>query len=159
AWKTLEPNGQRLASNSTRRLPVSQNQETWSPGSSTTVSGKTPTKTERSAIAEVYRHRRKVQNRKVRLCRSGANQAAYQFFVRLLLLADVEAFCNALFRFAKLRVGVVVDGYQRLAGGDAVADARVKLQSHAGIDRVFLLLAASAEHRQRDAKFHAVGGG
>src|SRR5215470_18373583 len=41
-------------SNSTRKFPVSQNHDTWSPASSTIVSGKTPTKTERSAMPEVY---------------------------------------------------------------------------------------------------------
>src|SRR3984893_18621107 len=50
AWNTLDENGQRLTSHSTRRFPASEIQATWSPSSSTTVLGITPTSTGRSAI-------------------------------------------------------------------------------------------------------------
>src|ERR1700722_14743333 len=50
AWNTLDENGQRLASNSTRKLPASDSQAIWSPSSSTTTWGITPTSTGRSAI-------------------------------------------------------------------------------------------------------------
>jgi hypothetical protein len=50
AWNTFEENGQRFTSNSTRRLPASEIQETWSPSSSTTAWGISPTNTGRSAI-------------------------------------------------------------------------------------------------------------
>src|SRR5712671_218478 len=46
----LEENGQRVASNSTRKFPASEIQETWSPSSSTTTCGTSPTSTGRSAI-------------------------------------------------------------------------------------------------------------
>src|SRR5215472_19331611 len=47
----LDENGQRFTSNSTRRFPASEIQETWSPGSSTTTCGMSPTSTGRSAIS------------------------------------------------------------------------------------------------------------
>src|SRR6266436_4705721 len=50
AWKTFDENGHRFTSNSTRKLPASEIQETWSPSSSTTTWGIRPTNTGRSAI-------------------------------------------------------------------------------------------------------------
>lgn len=50
AWKTLEENGQRLGSNSIRKLPASDSQQTWSSASITITWGRTPTKTCFSAI-------------------------------------------------------------------------------------------------------------
>src|SRR5215469_11694403 len=47
----LEEKGQRFTSNSTRRFPASEIQDTWSPGSSTTTCGMRPTSTGRSAIS------------------------------------------------------------------------------------------------------------
>src|SRR5260370_14536570 len=48
--KTFDENGQRFTSNSTRKFPASEIQETWSPSSSTTTCGIRPTSTGRSAI-------------------------------------------------------------------------------------------------------------
>ena len=50
-------------------------------------------------------------------------------------------------------------GADGLAGGDFVADLFVDHQAHSGVDGIFFLLAAAAEHHASDADAFAIDAG
>src|SRR6266849_6287525 len=99
-------------------------------------------------------------NTPLRTTDASANQAAHQrpLFSRGVF-ADVITVHDEALCFDKFGVAIVMNRGQRFSLFHAIADPLVEFQADAVIDPVFLFLAASAEHGQRDAKLLAVGAG
>src|SRR5713226_2039947 len=90
----------------------------------------------------------------------GADNPAHQrpFFLRRIFANKIAA-GNERLRLGKLGVAIVMNRGQRFSLFHAIADALVEFEADTVIDLVFLFLAASAEHGQRDATLLAVGAG
>src|SRR5712691_5871194 len=89
---------------------------------------------------------------------SSANQTTHQsrFFARSFL-SNVITVRDAVLCLGKFGVAIVMNRGQRISFFHAIADAFVEFEADGVVDAVFFLLAASAQHGERDAKLLAVG--